>query len=709
MSDSRDNLNRMRQAVEKWEKDAEREKVSRVSQKIKSSLESADQLGAAKSNENFEEREPSTVRKALNQPETASKTDKPAIDHTVYPARGYQKKAYSTPTMSAEGTEQRTRKFSTDFMTREFSKFGAEAGTKFGEDRRHIEERNNELEEVQIEQEETLKSLAVRFAASIFIALLLSGGAVFAAAASNVVASDMVAFGYILFDLIMLLIAGIAAFPGSVKGIVRLFAFKPDSDSIVSLSFYAALIGNLYTLCCFIFYTQPPAGVSASAVYSSCASVSLSFSLLGKILHVARVKNNLELLKKIDTVYAAYTVSEEAASGILPTFDGTASIVNIAKTGALTGFVEKSYEPSPPDKTVRIYAPIALAAALVTTIIYAASRDAGGAIATFCAICCVACPPVFELGASLPFFKAGRRLVKHGSMITGYDDINVFGSADVIVADGSFVFPGKFTKIVGVKTFHNVKIEDAVLYASSIADAGKSPLASAFLDIFSDVGIGKKLLKKVDRIAFEDNKGLYAVIDNKVVLLGNRHLMHRHMIDTPSRDYEMRYAMNGRDVVYLAVDGRVCAIFIVMYGIDEETGGKMRRLDRYGIGVLINTSDPNITPQLIEEKCGLNSEDVSVLDARQINILEKNRFEGSAKAGLAFKNMAGYAETIISCVKLKGSVWANTILQIVLACIGILFVSLLEYLGNTVSAAFVLTYQLICAVPVILIGILRRN
>jgi len=71
--------------------------------------------------------------------------------------------------------------------------------------------------------------------------------------------------------------------------------------------------------------------------------------------------------------------------------------------------------------------------------------------------------------------------------------------------------------------------------------------------------------------------------------------------------------------------------------------------------------------------------------------------------------MAGYSESINACVKLKGTFWANTLLQIALAVLGMLFAVILEYFGNTVTAAFVLTYQFICAVPVLLISLLRRS
>ncbi|MEG6572254.1 hypothetical protein V6C21_07035 [[Clostridium] cellulosi] len=675
---------RMQQAVEEWSNSAQREKVSRLSQKIKENtnkkINSEDTKPASREIYSSSERERMMAGRTSNTAANELHKDNPKDVNA--------KKRFSIELNEETEDEEIT------FPIKK---------------QQDPNIQSDELDEIQADQDDFLKSLKVRFSFSIVLTLFLIAATVFAAYAPSFFTMDIVAYGYIILNLILLLAVGLLSFSASVKGIASLFTFKPDADSIISLSFYAALIGNIYSLCDFVMSSQLPTVASVSAVYSSCAAAGISFNLLAKIFYVSRVRNNLKLLKTIDTAYAAYPVSDDVAERVIPTFDGTPSIISLAKTDSLTDFLEKSYEPSPSDIAAKAFAPISLAVALITTIVFALTKDVSSAVIAFCSICSISSPLMFEFGVSVPFYKACKRLAKHNCLLTGCKDVATFGGADAIVADGSFIFPGKGTKIIGVKTFHKEKIEEAVLYATSIAEAGKSPLASAFLDIFADVGIGRKLLKKVDRIVFEDNKGLYAVIDDNDVLLGNRQLMHKHMVDTPSRDYEMRYTINGRDVTYLAINGQVRAIFIVMYGIDDETGYQLCKLGSNGVRVLIETSDPNITPELLEQKCGLNSDDVTVLESREMRLLEDNRVYGPVEAGIAVKDMAGYSESINACVKLKGTFWANTLLQIALAVLGMLFAVILEYFGNTVTAAFVLTYQFICAVPVLLISLLRRS
>lgn len=685
-----DSQGRMQQAVEEWSNSAQKDKVSRLSQKIKENTDLKI---------NAEDAKP--VSREIY---SSSKREKMMAGRASSPA-------------AVKSREDDSEKVSGKHIDPKKIRLNIEKDEELEDEevmfpvkkRQDSNVQSDESDDIQADQRDYLKSLKVRFSFAIFLTLILIAAAVFASYASSLFTADIVAFVYIMLNLILLLGVGLLNFSSSFKGIASLFTFKPDADSIVSLSFYSALIGNIYTLCSFLMSSELPTFASVSAVYSSCAAAVISFNLLAKIFYVSRVCNNLKLLDTIDTAYAAYTLSDDVAERVIPTFDGTPSIVCLAKTDSLTDFLEKSYRPSPPDNAAKAFAPISLALALIAAIVFALTKDTSSAVTAFCSICSISSPLLFELGVSVPFYKSSKRLVKHGCLVTGCEDVDTFGSADAIVADGSFIFPGKGTKIIGVKTFHKEKIEDAVLYATSIAAAGKSPLTSAFLDIFADVGIGRKLLKKVDRIVFEDNRGLYAVIEDNDVLLGNRQLMHKHMVDTPSRDYEMRYTINGRDVTYLAVNGQVRAIFIVMYGIDDETGDQLCKLDKNGVRVLIETSDPNITPELLEQKCGLDSDDIDVLESREIRILEDNRVRGPVEAGIAVKNMAGYAESINACVKLKGTFWANTVLQIVLAVLGMLFAAVVEYFGHTITAAFVLAYQFICAIPVLLISLLRRS
>ena len=59
------------------------------------------------------------------------------------------------------------------------------------------------------------------------------------------------------------------------------------------------------------------------------------------------------------------------------------------------------------------------------------------------------------------------------------------------------------------------------------------------------------------------------LISDRRVLVGNRRLLENHGVDVPSRDYENRYAKDGRQLVYLSTAGELSAMFVVSYIADE--------------------------------------------------------------------------------------------------------------------------------------------
>jgi hypothetical protein len=96
----------------------------------------------------------------------------------------------------------------------------------------------------------------------------------------------------------------------------------------------------------------------------------------------------------------------------------------------------------------------------------------------------------------------------------------------------------------------------------------------------------------------------------------------------------------------------------------------------------------------------------------EMQMLEGDSNDGRCSAGLAFKDMSGYASAVISCIKLKGSMWANTALQIAFSATGMLLVIYCAFFAGgsaSIAPVFVLAYQVLCAVPVLFISLFRRT
>lgn len=576
-------------------------------------------------------------------------------------------------------------------------------------------ETNEQAQEILSDQSSLLHSLTARFACCLICTLI----SVFlvAAPAMNIPLPSIISVGsspayFITINLILLIITGFLSFSVSFKGIASLFTLKNDSDSLTSLAFYAALIGGLYSLYNTMTNTTP-----TTLLYTACAEACISFNLFGKIFLIARVRNNFSFITKSDDEQDGYLtaqlVDEHAAHNVMRAFKGTPLIIRQEKAQYLTDFLDKSYVETPADCAAKIMSPISLALAVCAAgALYLLGSSISEALTVFIAVCCICAPLLFEAGAAVPFYRTCKRIVKHNALITGCDDVSQFGDADAVIIDSGFIFPGNCTRIYGVKTFFNHDIKEAMLYAASLADAGNSPLAPALLGIFADTGTGRKLLKKCEKVTYEDDRGLYAIIDGKVVLLGNRGILRHHMIEAPSHEYEMKNASNGRNIVYLAVNGVICAMLIVGYEADNKISTLLRKLKRTGVQVLLESTDPNVNPLLMEEKFGVRETNVTMLGAREMQVLGDNTGSESRQAGLSFKNFEGYVDTVISCIKLKGAMSASIMMQILFAITGAALILYAVFLGGgigSITPLYILVFQAICAFPIFLFMLFRKN
>ena len=185
------------------------------------------------------------------------------------------------------------------------------------------------------------------------------------------------------------------------------------------------------------------------------------------------------------------------------------------------------------------------------------------AIASFAAICCIGAPVMLGLGLAIPFLNVSRRLRKKGAAVTGCEAVDEVAGVMSVIADSGMIFPPETVAVHAIKTFSGVKIEHAILDAASLISAVNGPLRDSFLALISEESRGA--LEKVENAIYADELGLCAVIEGRQVLLGSRDLLRTRNVETPSREFEAKYAAEGRDILYLASEGSLNAMFVVGY------------------------------------------------------------------------------------------------------------------------------------------------
>ena len=305
--------------------------------------------------------------------------------------------------------------------------------------------------------------------------------------------------------------------------------------------------------------------------------------------------------------------------------------------------------------------------------------------------------------------RAQKSLSKEGAQLTGFEAVDTFSEINGVTVDASELFPSDNVLLHNIKMFEKRRIDEAILDASSALCSFDGTIKNVFMKIIQ----GKmEILKKVENLVYEEGMGLSAWVDGKRVLIGNSALMRHHEIYTPSADYEAKYRTGGRELIYLSNSGELTAMFVVSYQPDPQIAQELYALERKGIGLIVRSTDPNLTAEKIAQVYDLPVEMVHVIPAKlhsDFDILTSPK--DTASSGLSFTGgAASLFHGVTAAVSVKSAIAMGTVLQIVGILLGYGIMTVFTLLGamQNVNGLAVVAFQLLWGAGTILFSNLRK-
>ena len=198
--------------------------------------------------------------------------------------------------------------------------------------------------------------------------------------------------------------------------------------------------------------------------------------------------------------------------------------------------------------------------------------------------------------------------------------------------------------------------------------------------------------------------GISARIYEQKVLLGNRNMLIHHNIEAPDKAEEDRYQKKGRKVIYLAVNEKLAALFVVSYSVDEEMKNYLRQLEKNGIQTLVRTNDVNITEELISERFGISTGNFKILSSVAGRLYKRRRdavSEALDAEVIHDGEPRSMLKAIASCCTMAGRKKFGNLLQFALMLIGAaltLLIGIGENGLSSLAAVGVLIAEIIIAV-----------
>ncbi len=491
-------------------------------------------------------------------------------------------------------------------------------------------------------------------------------------------------------------------------GLMSLFKMKADGDSPVALAVLASIAQGVALIA-----FPEMVGTTGVHYYFAITALGLVFNTLGKLFMIFRIQRNFAMIAPGKAKrYGVMTIQNRALARELTRGSDLKSpvIAYSAQGEFFTNFLELSYTEDYGENLSRITTPLFFVFTLVASVVaYFLSGDPFATLTAFTALMCICAPFTTTITGNLPLLRMSGKLTANGAMVAGFTALDHFDDINGLMVGATELFPAGTILLHGIKSFDQKRIDEAILDAASVICKCDGALASVFLKI---IGNQERILKEVDSLVYEDGMGLSAWVGGKRVLIGNRELMHHHSIDTPSQDYEKKFTKDGRELLYLSNSGELTAMFILSYHQDADISDALDSLARRDITLLIHTTDPNITPEKMEEVYGYPADLVRMVPAK----VHEEYYQMTAPRE-RIRSEFVYDGTILSKLRAirgilsaKGAILLGTILQGIGMLLGYGAVAYFAFTGSIDSVTFelLLTYQTFWALMILLLPSLRR-
>lgn len=312
-----------------------------------------------------------------------------------------------------------------------------------------------------------------------------------------------------------------------------------------------------------------------------------------------------------------------------------------------------------------------------------------------------ALPISMPLCAALPMSLLQHRLGRCGSALAGFAGAKAVAAPRRLLVTEDDLFPAGAVAFNGYKLYGEERLR-MMSYAASMAEAAQSPLTPLFRQqLLAEGGF----MTKVNDLHFLEEGGIIATIHGETVAMGSAYFMRSQKISLP-HDLKLQTG------VFLAVDGVLCAIFVIKYRPSRNAEWALRALRRNHIRPVLAVRSSNVTPGLIKRKFGVDCRCIYPTVSARLAFSDLAHQKGEKPyAALYRQGMLPLVETVIGARRLVAAVRRGTVLSVIAAALGLFLSYYLTSAGSFIAMepVYMLAFLLVWLLPTLLLSGLVKH
>lgn len=365
--------------------------------------------------------------------------------------------------------------------------------------------------------------------------------------------------------------------------------------------------------------------------------------------------------------------------------------------GQVEDFMNTYDKPSGPEKTMSVYALIALLVSTAVAVMAGVRFHLHLGIQVFCTSLLVAAPATAFIALSRPAALLQRRLHKHGSVICGWRGVVGLSKAAAFPLNDGDLFPAGSAKLNGLKFYGSRTPDEVVSYAAALitADGGTmAPLFSQLLESRSGYHYDAENVRSYPG-------GIGGEVNGEAVLAGTLSFMQSMGVDMPS-------GTKVNSAVYVAIDGSLSGVFAVAFNKVKASATGLTTLCAYrGLTPVMVTGDFMLTEGFIRSRFGVNVKRIAFPErAVRQELAQREPAQDAPALALTIRDgLAGIAYAVTGSRALRSASIVGVTIHMIAGILGLLIMLALAFLGadKLLTPINVLLYELIWMIPGLLV------
>jgi len=279
------------------------------------------------------------------------------------------------------------------------------------------------------------------------------------------------------------------------------------------------------------------------------------------------------------------------------------------------------------DKASFYFVPSVIIIAIVSLSIWLVSGQSFSfAITTFVAVLIIACPCALGLATPTAVMMGTGLAAKHGILIKSGKALEIARNINMIIFDKTGTLTKGEPAVTDIVIIKKGTEEKTILsLAASIEKNSEHPLAQAIVKKAEEEKIN---FEKVEDFEAIPGKGVYATLQNKMILLGTRKLMLDNRINPNVLEEKIIALENqGRTIMILAFNGEILGLIALADVLKQYSKEAIGILRKMGKEIAIVTGDNERVARAIAKEVGIEKILAEVLPqekAAEIKKLQQN-------------------------------------------------------------------------------------